>query len=47
MPSARMAHVCGFQQVSLGIADSPNSRRHLGNAVTLLTPGATALADQE
>jgi hypothetical protein len=41
-----MNHVCGFQQVSLGIADSRNSRRHLGNAVTLLTPGATALADQ-
>ena len=32
----------GFYQVSLGMACSRNSRRHLGNAVTLLTPSATA-----
>jgi len=32
----------GFYQVSLGMAGSRNSRRHLGNAVTLLTPSATA-----
>ncbi len=35
-----MDHACGFQQVSLGTASSRNSRRHLGNAVTLLTPGS-------
>jgi hypothetical protein len=35
-----MDGACGFQQVSLGMADSRNSRRHLGNAVTLLTPSA-------
>jgi hypothetical protein len=46
--SARRArtHVCGFQQVSLGIADSRNSRRHLGNVVTLLTPRASAATHQ-
>jgi hypothetical protein len=32
----------GFYQVSLGMACSRNSRRHFGNAVTLLTPSATA-----
>ncbi|MGQ0776123.1 MAG: hypothetical protein ACT4NY_17145 [Pseudonocardiales bacterium] len=32
----------GFYQVSLGMAGSRDSRRHLGNAVTLLTPSATA-----
>lgn len=37
-----MDGACGFQQVSLGMADSRNSRRHLGNAVTLLTPSAIA-----
>ncbi len=37
---------CGIQQVNLGMAGSGNSRRHFGNAITLLTPGATALADQ-
>lgn len=31
----------GFSQVSLGMACSRNSRRHLSNAVTLLTPSAT------
>ena len=35
----------GFYQVSLGMTCSRNSRRHLGNAVTLLTPGATAAPD--
>ncbi|MGH4001477.1 MAG: hypothetical protein ACRDTJ_28905, partial [Pseudonocardiaceae bacterium] len=35
----------GFYQVSLGMACSRNSRRHLGNAVTLLTPEATAASD--
>ncbi|MGH3900737.1 MAG: hypothetical protein ACRDTA_21330 [Pseudonocardiaceae bacterium] len=35
----------GFYQISLGMACSRNSRRHLGNAVTLLTPGATAAPD--
>ncbi|MGH3722012.1 MAG: hypothetical protein ACRDRI_24840 [Pseudonocardiaceae bacterium] len=32
----------GFYQVSLGMACSRNSRRHLSNAITLLTPSATA-----
>lgn len=41
-----MGGACGFQQVSLGIADSRNSRRHLGNAVTLLTPRASAATHQ-
>ncbi len=36
----------GFQQVSLGRACSRDSRRHFGNAVTLLTPSATAAPDQ-
>jgi hypothetical protein len=35
----------GFYPVNLGMACSRNSRRHLGNAVTLLTPGATAAPD--
>lgn len=35
----------GFHQVSLAMACSHNSRRHLGNAVTLLTPEATAAPD--
>ncbi len=35
----------GFHQVSLGSACSHNNRRHLGNAVTLLTPEATAAPD--
>jgi hypothetical protein len=35
----------GFYQVSLAMACSHNSRRHLGNAVTLLTPEATAAPD--
>ncbi|MGH3901657.1 MAG: hypothetical protein ACRDTA_26075 [Pseudonocardiaceae bacterium] len=35
----------GFYQVSLGRACSRNSRRYLGNAVTLLTPEATAAPD--
>jgi hypothetical protein len=35
----------GFYQVSLGMACFRNSRRHLGNAVTLLTPGAIAAPD--
>ncbi|MGH3868860.1 MAG: hypothetical protein ACRDQ4_22625 [Pseudonocardiaceae bacterium] len=34
--------VGGYYQVSLGMACSGNSRRHLGNAITLLTPKATA-----
>jgi hypothetical protein len=37
---------CGSWQLSLARACSRNSRRHFGNAITLLTPGATALADQ-
>ncbi|MGH3696105.1 MAG: hypothetical protein ACRDRX_19290 [Pseudonocardiaceae bacterium] len=41
-----MDGACGFQQVSLGMASSPNSRRHLGNAVTLLTPRASAATYQ-
>ncbi|MGQ0774975.1 MAG: hypothetical protein ACT4NY_11260 [Pseudonocardiales bacterium] len=36
----------GSCQVSLGMADSRNSRRHLGHAITLLTPSTTALTDQ-
>ncbi|MGH3687285.1 MAG: hypothetical protein ACRDRU_22000 [Pseudonocardiaceae bacterium] len=36
----------GAYQVSLARACSHDSRRHFGNAVTLLTPNATALADQ-
>ncbi|MGH3885463.1 MAG: hypothetical protein ACRDSZ_02660, partial [Pseudonocardiaceae bacterium] len=35
----------GYYQVSLGMACSRNSRRHLDNAVTLLTPAATATPD--
>lgn len=35
----------GFHQVSLGRACSRNSRSYLGNAVTLLTPEATAAPD--
>ncbi|HWR46586.1 MAG TPA: hypothetical protein VN327_03040 [Pseudonocardiaceae bacterium] len=35
----------GYYQVSLGMACSRNSRRHLDNAVTLLTPQATATPD--
>ena len=35
----------GFYQVSLAMACSHNSRRHLGNAVTLLTPEAMAAPD--
>ena len=41
-----MDHVCGFQQVSLGMAGSRNSRCHFGNAVTLLTPRANAATHQ-
>ncbi|MGH3942527.1 MAG: hypothetical protein ACRDTG_28675 [Pseudonocardiaceae bacterium] len=37
--------VGGLYQVSLGRACSHNSRRHLGNAATLLTPEATAASD--
>ncbi|MGH3887390.1 MAG: hypothetical protein ACRDSZ_12630, partial [Pseudonocardiaceae bacterium] len=37
---------CGGWQVSLARACSRNSRRHFGNAVTLLTHRTTALADQ-
>lgn len=37
---------CGGWQVSLARACSHNSRRHCGNAVTLLTHRMTALADQ-
>jgi hypothetical protein len=37
---------CGGWQVSLARACSRNSQRHFGNAVTLLTYRATALADQ-
>ncbi|MGH3697487.1 MAG: hypothetical protein ACRDRX_26485 [Pseudonocardiaceae bacterium] len=36
----------GHYQVSLARGCSHDSRRHFGNAVTLLTPNATALADQ-
>ncbi|MGH3905540.1 MAG: hypothetical protein ACRDTE_15345 [Pseudonocardiaceae bacterium] len=36
----------GFQQVSLGLAGSRSGRRHLGNAVTLLTPSVTAATAQ-
>ncbi|MGQ0779490.1 MAG: hypothetical protein ACT4NY_34585, partial [Pseudonocardiales bacterium] len=36
----------GSCQFSLGMSGSRNSRRHLGNAITLLTPSTTALADQ-
>jgi hypothetical protein len=35
----------GYYQVNLGRVCSRNSRRHLGNAVTLLTPEATATLD--
>ncbi len=35
----------GFYQVSLAMACSHDSRRHLGNAVTLLTPEASAALD--
>ncbi|MGH3818513.1 MAG: hypothetical protein ACRDRE_12255, partial [Pseudonocardiaceae bacterium] len=35
----------GYYQVSLGMVCSRNSRRHLGNAITLLTPEATAAPD--
>jgi hypothetical protein len=38
-------NACGFYQVSLGMTSSHNSRRHLSNAVTLLTPEATAAPD--
>ncbi|MCA1672927.1 MAG: transcriptional regulator, partial [Actinobacteria bacterium] len=38
--------VGGSYQVSLGMARSRDSRRQLGHAVTLLTPSATATADQ-
>jgi hypothetical protein len=41
-----MDHACGFQQVSLGMAGSRNSQRHLGNAVTLLTPRVSATTSQ-
>ncbi len=37
---------CGGWQVSLARACSHNSRRHFGNAITLLTHRTTALADQ-
>ncbi|MGH3869466.1 MAG: hypothetical protein ACRDQ4_25845 [Pseudonocardiaceae bacterium] len=36
---------CGSYQVSLGMACSHHSRRHLGNAVTRLTPEAMAAPD--
>ena len=35
----------GYYQVSLGMASSRDSRRHLGHAITLLTPEATAAPD--
>ncbi|MGH3833332.1 MAG: hypothetical protein ACRDRS_23345, partial [Pseudonocardiaceae bacterium] len=35
----------GYSQVNLGMAGSRHSRRHLDNAVTLLTPEATATPD--
>ena len=41
-----MDGACGFQQVSLGTANSRNSRRHLGNTITLLTPSASAATFQ-
>ncbi len=37
--------VGGRYLLSLGLAGCRDSRRHLGNAVTLLTPGATVAAD--
>ncbi|HSZ29559.1 MAG TPA: hypothetical protein VK784_07370, partial [Pseudonocardiaceae bacterium] len=36
---------CGYYQVSLARTCSHNSRRHFGNAVTLLTPSASAAPD--
>ncbi len=36
----------GFQQVSLGMTGSRNGRRHLGNAITLLTPSVTPATAQ-
>ncbi|MGH3937133.1 MAG: methyltransferase domain-containing protein [Pseudonocardiaceae bacterium] len=38
-------NACGFYQVWLGMAGSRDSRRQLGNAITLLTPEATAAPD--
>ncbi len=42
----KSAGACGIQQVRLGMAGSGKSRRHFGNAATLLTPSAIATTYQ-